>query len=394
MLLAILDEKRGDTWQSTLLAMIESQLKGDRQPEEDQGVGVAGRIAEARLEAVLIECLSARSAETFWNQTISKTNQYGHTMAHLAVIYRCNQLLRRLISWGIDLDIVDGGGCTALHYAYMTAQGESVAILIEAKANHLVVDDLGRIPAELNPRFKEEIRSHHALASAVGLDQAPPSASTLNEQARTSLYQQCSVLRTRLLKLRNFAPYLDLVTNQDKDVVYTLWDCFALGTPLCFLYNLLHLPGVEPIQRSTDPAFIEMDNPKEKTIAAKKFILGVQSLKKNGQWNSPYDAFDVLDLLEDTGMNRASFRRVVGAITYLLDILPSHVWMQEEVPNTHLNIESDIIWESQPSPDGTPVPQLEQGGMEAVGVSTLGEIIDTERKYVQDMEVMQVRTEL
>ena len=52
------------------------------------------------------------------------------------------------------------------------------------------------------------------------------------------------------------------------DPVTQLWDCFALGVPLCFLHNLL--PNVAPISNvDTDPDSIDAENSK----AAKKAIV-------------------------------------------------------------------------------------------------------------------------
>ena len=60
----------------------------------------------------------------------------------------------------------------------------------------------------------------------------------------TSLYQQCSSLRTRLMHLQNFQDWFSVAAQPDSsrrstDPVTQLWDVFALGVPLCYLYNLL-----------------------------------------------------------------------------------------------------------------------------------------------------------
>lgn len=238
------------------------------------------------------------------------------------------------------------------------------------------------------PGRKKSIASSAAVPG-LSIDQPVAAATVLNKQAGTSLYQQCSILRSRLLRIHDFSPYLDLVASPDKDVVRTLWDCFALGTPLCFLFNLLDLPVSDRIQVDTDPADIDTDNLREKKRAAAFFIMGIQRLKKNGQWDDSVDLFNVTELLANEDMNTNGFVKVVATITHLLDRLPVHVWKEDEVSPEYSDHNDVTPWDSLPGPDGA--PHLKPGGMEAVRVNTLREIIDTERKYVQDLEVMQVR---
>ena len=59
-----------------------------------------------------------------------------------------------------------------------------------------------------------------------------------------SLYQQCIELETRLLRIRGFSSFLNIVSPSSNkslsaDPVSKLWDCFASGVPLCFIFNLL-----------------------------------------------------------------------------------------------------------------------------------------------------------
>lgn len=237
------------------------------------------------------------------------------------------------------------------------------------------------------PGRKKSIASSAAVPG-LSIDQPVAAATVLNKQAGTSLYQQCSILRSRLLKIHDFSPYLDLIAAPDKDVVRTLWDCFALGTPLCFLFNLLDLPVSDRISVDTDPADIDTDNLREKKRAAAFFIMAIQRLKKNSQWDDSVDLFNVTELLANEDMNTNGFVKVVATITHLLDRLPEHVWMEDEVSPEYLDTNDITPWDSLPGPDGAPT--LKPGGMEAVRVNTLREIIETERKYVQDLEVMHV----
>ena len=96
----------------------------------------------------------------------------------------------------------------------------------------------------------------------------------LNKAANqsTSLYQQCSQLRARLLRIHNFPPFFAISAPSESrsstDPVTQVWDCFALGTPLCFLHNLL--PNVVPITSvKTDPSSVDPTDEK----AVKKAII-------------------------------------------------------------------------------------------------------------------------
>jgi cell division control protein 24 len=81
--------------------------------------------------------------------------------------------------------------------------------------------------------------------AALPMDTPVSQSMLLNKSASqsTSLYQQCSSLRSHLSRIRGFAPFFALATNPDSrqstDPVTQLWDLFSLGIPLCFIFNLL-----------------------------------------------------------------------------------------------------------------------------------------------------------
>jgi len=82
-------------------------------------------------------------------------------------------------------------------------------------------------------------------SAALQFDTPVAHSTLLNQSASqsTSLYQQCSSLRSRLLRIRDFAPFFALASTADSrqstDPVTQLWDLFSLGIPLCFIFNLL-----------------------------------------------------------------------------------------------------------------------------------------------------------
>jgi cell division control protein 24 len=113
----------------------------------------------------------------------------------------------------------------------------------------------------------------------------------------TSLYQQCSALRSRLLRVHGFAHFFALSSptgsfRSSAEVVNTVWDCFALGTPLCYLFNLLP-PPITPIDIETDPRSVVVGNERAKKRAIALFAIQVKQLNHGEQ-------FTVTDLWDRT----------------------------------------------------------------------------------------------
>lgn len=140
-----------------------------------------------------------------------------------------------------------------------------------------------------------------SIVSTVGLQIDTPVAHNtfLNKSAAssTSLYQQCSQLRARLLRIHGFAPFF-VVSNQESrtsvDPVTQLWDCFALGIPLCFLHNLL--PGVTPIANiDTNPEAVDPSNGRTIKNAIVHFAM---ALNNTGIYESESDRFRATELLD------------------------------------------------------------------------------------------------
>jgi len=126
-----------------------------------------------------------------------------------------------------------------------------------------------------------------SIVSSVGPSMDLPVANNtlLNKSASqsTSLYQQCSSLRARLLRIRDFPPYFALASppgssRQSTDPVTQLWDCFALGVPLCYLFNLLP-PPITPININTAPDQFDASNEKDKKRAIALFSMQIRQLE-------------------------------------------------------------------------------------------------------------------
>jgi cell division control protein 24 len=113
----------------------------------------------------------------------------------------------------------------------------------------------------------------------------------------TSLHQQCSALHPRLLRVHGFAHFFAISSptgsfRSSADVVNALWDCFALGTPLCYLFNLLP-PPITPIDIETNPRYVVIGNERAKKRAIALFAIQVKQLNHG-------EPFTVTDLWDRT----------------------------------------------------------------------------------------------
>ncbi|KAI0087958.1 hypothetical protein BDY19DRAFT_891887 [Irpex rosettiformis] len=194
----------------------------------------------------------------------------------------------------------------------------------------------------------------------------------------TSLYQQCSSLRTRLMRVPDFSDFFNMSysnepssSRRSTDIVHQLWDCFALGVPLCYLFNLL--PNVTPID--IDVANFDPTNDRTRKRAIALFAMNVKGLDLGSE------TFTVTDL-----WNRESndgFVKVVNIVTALVDQLPEDVFI-DIAPS------SPPAWSPKDSSDSLPGELLAAGQKDQYpGFQVVTELIHTERKYVQDLEQMQ-----
>ncbi|KAG9014144.1 hypothetical protein FRB94_014237 [Tulasnella sp. JGI-2019a] len=203
----------------------------------------------------------------------------------------------------------------------------------------------------------------------------------------TSLYQQCSQLRAKLMRIHFFAPFLTLAAplpsssnrqSHSTDPVRQLWDCFSLGTPLCFLYNLL--PGRSPLNVNTNPDEFDPENLKERKHATAKFIIAITAMKNDGEWGST-DVFTISELHSET-RDTNGFVKVVNTITKLVELLPQEVFKPEEAPPSPPSAQHSA------GGFGTPNQSDSTSGPDQARKDVIRELIETERKFVGDLEVM------
>ena len=101
-------------------------------------------------ESTFIEVLSTMRALPDLSQRLSTVNEYGQTLLHLAVHLRYRRLVQELVAHGIELDIQDMYGFTALHCAYLCEDDSVVTILKQGNASAGLLDTLGRLPTDLS----------------------------------------------------------------------------------------------------------------------------------------------------------------------------------------------------------------------------------------------------
>ncbi|KAF9227457.1 hypothetical protein BS17DRAFT_694830 [Gyrodon lividus] len=224
-----------------------------------------------------------------------------------------------------------------------------------------------------------------SIASNPGLVIETPVANNniLNKaaSASTSLYQQCSALRSRLMRIPNFSHFFILSSpngnlRQSTDPVTQIWDCFTLGIPLCFLFNLLPPPTLQIAEISTDAATFDLTNEKEKKRAIAKFAMRLTEIDN-------CERFTVSDLWDRHSTD--GLVKVVSTVTTLVDLLPPDIF--EPAPL------SPPLLASQESIDSllndVPKSAAPSNAQDAARNNIVREMVETERKYVQDLEVMQ-----
>lgn len=217
--------------------------------------------------------------------------------------------------------------------------------------------------------------------------------------ASTSLYQQCSSLRARLMRIPNFSHFFILSSpngdlRQSTDPVTQLWDCFTLGIPLCFLFNLLP-PPTRPIgEIITDPAIFDVSNEKEKKRAIAKFAMRLSEIDNCER----FTVSDLWDRHSTDGLVKVRSRplsaqirnldifQVVSTVTTLVDLLPSGIFEPTPMSPSLLSSQESIDSFSNHTLNATVTPSAH----EAARNNIVREMVETERKYVQDLEVMQV----
>ncbi|CAD6445466.1 eb4a9a79-5adb-418e-80e2-96be347af312 [Sclerotinia trifoliorum] len=178
--------------------------------------------------------------------------------------------------------------------------------------------------------------------------------------ASRSLYQICVNLRLRLAQVPGFNGHFvdsddEDEAEEDMDPVSSLWRCLRKGTPLVTLYNTLK--PAEPLPLPDN----KMAEPKKSKMAAFKFV---EACMKDLQI-PPGDVFALSDLFGD---DTTGFVKVTQVINIVLDVAQQRGLL--------LTSQAEDTSESATAP----------GSKMSYRQHVVRELVDTERKYVQDLE--------
>ena len=120
-----------------------------RATQPTQPTSQAFSLDASELEGWTIRFLASLAGAPSWENTVSLVNEHHQTLAHLAVLFRYTALLKKVAQWGIDVDVQDVNGFTALHCAYLCGDLDSVGVLQGYGADEDIEDNLGRRPLDM-----------------------------------------------------------------------------------------------------------------------------------------------------------------------------------------------------------------------------------------------------
>ena len=104
-------------------------------------------------ESAFLDVLSALKPLPEFPRMLATVNEQGQTLLHLAIHLRYQDLVQKLIHWGIDPNVRDVNGFTALHAGYLCGDPFVVGFLEAEGATPFVLDGLGRSPTQLAASF-------------------------------------------------------------------------------------------------------------------------------------------------------------------------------------------------------------------------------------------------
>ncbi|KAK3293189.1 pleckstrin domain-containing protein [Chaetomium fimeti] len=178
--------------------------------------------------------------------------------------------------------------------------------------------------------------------------------------ASRSLYQICVALKQRLAKVPGFEPYMEQLELMAADPdeggpVESLWKLLRTGYPLLAIYNALQ--PETPLQVQAAP---EASQSKRSKIAILRFVEAC----KSKLMLPTTDVFIITDL---AGNDTTGFVKVTTVINHVLDLAEQR----------------GLLLQIQPYPEDD---AMEAGSKMSYRDYVVRELVDTERKYVQDLE--------
>nr|QNB56520.1 rho guanine nucleotide exchange factor scd1 [Hypsizygus marmoreus] len=230
-----------------------------------------------------------------------------------------------------------------------------------------------------------------SIVSSAGLQIDTPVAhnTLLNKAASqsTSLYQQCSALRSRLMRIRGFSYYFSLASTDDSrqstDPVTQLWDLFSLGIPLCYIFDTLSqdqgFTKINNSQFNQDEYDANPDKPRKRAIALFAMQIRTDRVTHSIPGVEPFTVTDLWDRNSTDGLVK-----VINTVTAIVDHLPPDAFEESQSSDPSL-ISSHDSYDSASEPSTQPPANAQESARNNI----IREMVETERKYVQDLEVMQ-----
>ncbi|KAJ7262209.1 hypothetical protein B0H12DRAFT_1013069 [Mycena haematopus] len=230
-----------------------------------------------------------------------------------------------------------------------------------------------------------------SIISTAGLPSDSPiqNNNLLNKAASqsVSLYQRCSALRARLMQIRGFPFYFSLASpdnRQSTDPVTQLWDLFSLGIPLCYIFD--QLPDDQGFNKINHSEFNQEQydtNPdRAKKHAIALFAMQIRTDKVTQ--NIPgCELFTVTDLWDRNSTD--GLVKVVETVTAIVKHLSADAF--ETSPPSPAFMSSHDSYDSFATDTTLVAPPA--NAQEAARNNITKEMVETERKYVQDLEIMQ-----
>lgn len=116
------------------------------------------------------------------------------------------------------------------------------------------------------------------------------------------------------MRIHDFPEYFTLASpldssRQSTDPVTQLWDCFSLGIPLCYIFNLLP-PPVVPIKVDTDPRTFDVSDLRAKKRAIALFAMQIRQVAEC----EPFTVTDLCDRNSTDGLVKVRFFAIVTFI--------------------------------------------------------------------------------
>nr|QHW03305.1 guanine-nucleotide exchange factor Cdc24 [Flammulina velutipes] len=226
-----------------------------------------------------------------------------------------------------------------------------------------------------------------SIISSTGLQIDTPVANNtlLNQAAITSLYQECVRLRTRLMRIRGFPRYFNLVSSSDSrqssDPVTQLWDLFSFGIPLCYIFDQLPegYPKINNADFKEEQFDTNPDRAKKHAIALFAMQIRTDQVTKS---IPGCEAFTVTDLWDRNSTD--GLVKVIKTVTALVNYLPESSF-DDPPPSPYMS--SHDSHDSLATDLAPVVPPA--SAQESARNNIIREMVETERKYVQDLEIMQ-----